>query len=151
MNNIVNSHLARAYLIKTGNVHMHGNYIRGSSGTAIQLGAESGWRESGPVENILIENNRIIDCGYGRGRQKGTAVSIEVNGIRTPLSKLNKNIIIRNNIIDALGDVAVYISYSKGVNVTNNEITGSKNAVSIENSESVILNNNGNLPVIINN
>ena len=150
VNNIVNSHLARAYLIKTGNVHMHGNYIRGSSGTAIQLGAESGWRESGPVENILIENNRIIDCGYGRGRQKGTAVSIEVNGIRTPLSKLNKNIIIRNNIIDALGDVAVYISYSKGVNVTNNEITGSKNAVSIENSESVILNNNGKLPIIIN-
>lgn len=151
INNIVKSHLARAYLIKTGNVHLHGNHIQNSSGTAIQLGAEAGWRESGPVENIVIENNRISGCGYDRGRQKGTAISVEVNGVKAPSSKLNKNIVIQNNIIDASGDVAIYVSYTKGVNVTNNEITGSKNAVSIENSESVILNNNGNLPVIINN
>lgn len=151
INNIVKSHLARAYLIKTGNVHIHGNLIQNSSGTAIQIGAEAGWRESGPVENIVIENNRIIGCGYDRGRQKGTAISVEVNGVESPSSKLNKNIIIHNNIIDALGDAAIYVSYTKGVNVANNEITGSKNAVSIENSESVILHNNGKLPVIINN
>lgn len=151
VNNIVSSHLARAYLIKTGNVHIHGNLIQNSSGTAIQLGAEAGWRESGPVENIIIENNRIIGCGYGRGRQKCTAISVGINGVKAASSKLNKNIIIQNNIIDALGDVAIYISYTKGVNVTNNEITGSQNAVSIENSESVILNNNGKLPFIINN
>lgn len=151
VNNTVNSHLARAFLIKTGNVHIHGNFINGSSGTAIQLGAESGWRESGPVENILIENNIIIDCGFGRGSMRGTAVSVEVNGIRNPLSKLNNDITIRNNIINALGDVAIYVSYTHGVNISNNKISGSLNAVSIDNSDSVVVSNNGHLPILMNN
>lgn len=69
---------------------MHGNHIRRSNGTAIQLGAELGWRESGPVENILIENNIILNCGYGCGRQKGATISVEVNGIKAPTDKLSK-------------------------------------------------------------
>jgi hypothetical protein len=150
VNNVVNSHLARAYLIKTGNVHIHGNFIKGSSGTAIQLGAESGWRESGPVENILIENNIITDCGFGRGRMRGTAISVEVNGIINPLSALNSNITIRDNIINALGEVAIYVSYTDGVYISDNKITGSIYAVSIENSYSVIVGNNGSLPVLMN-
>ena len=96
VNNTVNSHLARAYLIKTGNVHIHGNFINGSSGTAI-------------------------------------------------------HITIYDNIINALCDVAIYVSYTNGVNIYDNKITGSLNAVSIEKSDSVIVGNNGSLPVLMNN
>ena len=76
-NNTVRSHMARAFLIKTSNVHIAGNVVQSSSGSAIQLGAEAGWRESNPVSNILIENNWFIDCGYGHGAQKGSAISAE--------------------------------------------------------------------------
>jgi hypothetical protein len=54
--------MARAFLIKTRNVRIAGNVVQSSSGSAIQLGAEAGWREGAPVENVVIENNWFIDC-----------------------------------------------------------------------------------------
>ena len=149
LNNTVRSHMARAFLIKTNNVRIAGNVIQNSSGSAIQLGAEASWRESGPVENILIENNWIIGCGYGHGTQKGTVVSAEVNGIRTKADILNRKIIIRNNVIEAEGKSAIYISDAKDIEIYNNEIFGSENAVHIKNSEAYEINDNGTLPVII--
>lgn len=148
-NNTVRSHMARAYLIKTHNVRIAGNVIQSSSGSAIQLGAESGWRESGPVHNILIENNWIIGCGYGHGGQKGSAISVEVNGIKGEPDFLNSNITIRNNVIQAEGENAIYLSGAKGIKISGNEIAGSKNALYIEHSKGITAKNNGTLPVII--
>lgn len=149
LNNTVRSHMARAFLIKTNNVRIAGNVIQQSSGSAIQLGAEAGWRESGPVENILIENNWIIGCGYGHGVQKGTVVSAEVNGIRTKADILNQKIIIRNNVIEATGKSAIFISDTKNIEIYNNEINGSENAVYLKNTKEHIIHHNGPLPVII--
>lgn len=150
INNTVRSHMARAYLIKTNNVKITGNVIQSSSGTAIQLGAEAGWRESSPVENILIENNWIIGCGYGHGRQKGSAINVEVNGIKVTPDFLNKNITIRNNTIQAEGKNAIYLSGAKNIDICTNEIYGSVNAIFAENVDSITVKNNGSLPVIIN-
>lgn len=151
INNTVRSHMARAFLIKTRDVRISGNVIQNSSGTAIQLGAESGWRESGPVENVLIEHNLITGCGYGHGRQKGTAISVEVNGVQETSGKINKNVIIQNNVIEGEGNTAIYVSATQGIRIENNEISGSQKAISIENSESIKVKNNGNLPVMIKN
>ncbi|WP_108821146.1 right-handed parallel beta-helix repeat-containing protein [Dysgonomonas sp. Marseille-P4361] len=150
VNNVVRSHMARAYLIKSRNVKIQGNVIQSSSGSAIQLGAEASWRESGPVENVLIENNWIIGCGYGHGRQKGSAISAEVNGVKVKSDQLNKNIIIRNNVIEAEGISAIYISGTDGVEITNNKISGSEEAILVENSKHVTIENNGKLPFRIN-
>lgn len=150
LNNTVRSHMARAYLIKTRDVRIVGNVIQNSSGSAIQLGAEASWRESGPVENVLIENNWIIGCGYGHGVQKGSAISAEVSGVKESPEKLNKNIIIRNNVIEAVGENAIYIADAEHVEITDNKIHGSKNAVFIKNSTSVNVRNNGELPCDIN-
>lgn len=149
LNSTVRSHMARAFLIKTGNVRIAGNVIQSSSGSAVQLGAEASWRESGPVQNILIENNWILGCGYGHGVQKGTVISAEVNGITTKADILNNHIVIRNNVIEAVGDHAIYISDTRGVEIVNNQINGSRNAVYIKNSAQVNVKNNGVLPVII--
>ncbi|MDR2955515.1 MAG: hypothetical protein LBV43_10570 [Prevotella sp.] len=146
-NNTVRSHMARAYLIKTKNVHIKGNVIQNSSGTAIQLGAEASWREGFPVENVLIENNWFINCGYGHGRQRGTAINVEVNGVRTKAEKLNKNIVIKNNTIQAVGETAIYISDSDGVQIMNNEIQGAKKAVQVNNSENIEIQDNGILAI----
>lgn len=149
INNTVRSHMARAFLIKTGNVRIAGNVIQNSSGSAIQLGAEASWRESGPVQNILIENNWFLGCGYGHGVQKGTVVSAEVNGIKATADILNSHIVIRNNVMEAVGKSAIYISDTRVVEITNNEIAGSQNAVHVRNSESVNVKENGALPIII--
>lgn len=148
-NNTVRSHMARAFLIKTSNVHIAGNVVQSSSGSAIQLGAEAGWRESNPVSNILIENNWFIDCGYGHGAQKGSAISAEINGLNLVPKKLNKDITIRNNVIRAVGESAIYVSGTNGVSIMNNEILGSLKAVVVENSSNVNVTNNGILPIEI--
>ena len=149
INNTVRSHLARAYLIKTNRVRIAGNTIQQSSGTAIQLGAESGWRESGPVADVIIENNWIVDCGYGHGRQTGTAINIAVSGIDGTPPRLNKNIIIRNNVIQATGTQAIYVSGTDSASVKHNAISGSDRAVLVEHSADVTVQSNGPLPVII--
>ena len=145
LNCTVRSHLARAFLIKTSNVRMAGNVIQNSSGSAIQLGAEAAWREGAPVENILIENNWFVDCGYGHGVQKGTVISAEVNGIRSATKTLNRNIIIRNNVMQALGKNAIYIADTDGVQIYRNRIFGSEKAVQVHNSINVMVKDNGSL------
>ena len=150
LNNTVRSHMARAYLIKSRNVRIEGNVIQSCSGTAIQLGAEAGWRESAPVENILIENNWIIGCGYGHGKQKGSAISVSINGIKTDPTLANKNIVIRNNVIQAEGENAIYVSAAKNITITDNDIKGSMNAIYTEFTDSVTVKDNGILPVFIN-
>jgi hypothetical protein len=138
-NNTVRSHLARAFLIKTSNVHMKGNVIQQSSGSAIQLGAEASWREGSPVENILIENNWFLDCGYGHGAQHGTVISAEVNGIQAATQTINRNIIIRNNVIQAVGKTAIYIADTDGVQIYRNQIQGAEKAVVVKNSTNILI------------
>ncbi len=150
INCTVRSHMARAFLIKTKDVHIAGNTIQDCTGTAIQLGAEAWWREGTPVENVLIENNWILYCGEtGHGRQKGTAICAEVNGVSKDPGRLNKNIVIRNNVIQAVGETAIYISDADGVEITDNDIRGSEKAVVIENSENTVVTRNGPLPTAI--
>ena len=58
--NSVDSHLARAFLVKSPNVTIRNNRINASTQTAIKLGAELGWNESGPVDNVLIEDSTSL-------------------------------------------------------------------------------------------
>lgn len=139
VNNTVRSHLARAYLIKARNVVIRGNTIQQSSGTAIQLGAELNWRESGPVENVLIEDNYIINSGYGQGTQDGTAINVDVSSVKSIPPLLNKNIIIRNNIIQAVGKRAIYVRGARNVQILNNKIDGVSEPVVIEHSEDYVI------------
>lgn len=148
INCTVRSHMARAFLIKTGDVRIAGNTVESSSGSAIQLGAEAWWREGTPVENVVIENNWFLDCGYGHGSQSGTAISAEVNGVRATPGRLNRNIVIRNNVIRAVGRTAIYISDADGVEITGNEITGSEESIRIENSINTVIGNNGSGKVV---
>ena len=92
-------------------------------------------------------NNWFIDCGYGHGRQSGSVISAGVNGIRKTADRLNKNIIIRNNVIQAVGKTAIYISDGNGVEIRDNEISGSSKAIQVKNSINVDIKNNGALTV----
>jgi parallel beta-helix repeat protein len=60
---------------------------------------------------------------------------------------LNKNIIIRNNVIQAVGETAIYISDTDGVEIRDNEISGSNKAIQVKNSVNVDIKNNGALAV----
>ncbi len=141
-NNTVKSHLARAFLIKSKNVLINKNVIQNSTGTAIQLGAEAGWRESGPVENVLIENNWISGCGYAQGTQGASSgISVSVSGVKEKTGLLNKNILIRNNVIEAVNEHAIAIEDAEDVQIVNNDISGCLQPVYMNNTQSVVVKN----------
>lgn len=148
-NNTVRSHLARAFLIKSSAVEITGNVMQSSTGTAIQLGAEASWRESGPVSNVLVANNWIVDCGYGHGNQHSTAaISVDVSGITGSRPLLNTDIVIRNNVIQSTrsSNQAIFISGANAVMIVDNDISGSQYAIKAEHTTGLTFGNNGSLP-----
>ncbi len=135
-NNTVNSHLARAFLIKSRDVVISGNSITGSTLTAIQLGAELGWRESMPVENVLIENNYICNCGYA-SPQEASAIMLR-SETSHPSPYINRNIIIRNNIFDDEGDTEIWLKNAENIQVMDNW-TKSSDYVKQSNCKNVVI------------
>ncbi len=121
-NNSVHSHLARSFLIKSRDVVIANNCILNSTLTAIKLGAELGWRESGPAENVLVENNYITGCGYISGDDAPSCITLSTEAQERP-PYLNRNIIIRNNVFDTDKRVAILLKDGENIVVRNNMAT----------------------------
>jgi hypothetical protein len=135
LNNSVHSHLARSFLIKSRDVVIAGNSIHHSTLTAIKLGAELGWRESGPAENVLVENNYISGCGYVSGSDAPSCITLSTEALECP-PYLNRNIVIRNNVFDTDKRVAVLLRDAENVEVSNN-MSPRLDYVRIENCQNI--------------
>ena len=134
-NNSVHSHLARSFLIKSRDVVIAKNCILNSTITAIKLGAELSWRESGPAENVLVEENYITGCGYAAGASTPSCITLSTEARELP-PYLNKNIVIRNNVFDTDKNVAVLIKDAENVVIENNMVN-KKDYVKMENCQNV--------------
>ena len=134
-NNSVHSHLARSFLIKSRDVIIAKNCILNSTITAIKLGAELGWRESGPAENVLVEENYITSCGYAAGGNTPSCITLSTEARERP-PFLNKNIVIRNNVFDTDKNVAILLRDAENIIVENN-MANKKDYVKIENCQNV--------------
>lgn len=141
-NSIVNSHLARGVLVKTRNVLLTDNIFRHCTGTAIHIGAESGWHEGSHAHNVRIFNNTIIGCGSGAGGQggaSGIAVIIEANDTKN--SYLHKNIQIKNNTIIGEGNsCGIYIGNAEDVFLEQNNIENCQKKILINSATNVQVN-----------
>lgn len=135
LNNSVHSHLARSFLVKSRDVVIAGNCILNSTITAIKLGAELSWRESGPAENVLVEKNYITGCGYAMDDSVPSCITLSTEAQELPPC-LNRNIVIRNNVFDTEKPIAVLLKDAENVVVANNT-TGKKNYVTTENCRNV--------------
>lgn len=135
LNNSVHSHLARSFLVKSRDVVIARNSILNSTITAIKLGAELGWRESGPAENVVVEENYITGCGYAADDDTPSCVTLSSEALATP-PRLNRNIIIRNNVFDTDKRTAVLLKDARDVVVEHNT-TQRKDYVRMENCREV--------------
>ncbi len=134
-NNSVHSHLARSFLIKSRDVIIAKNCILNCTQTAIKLGAELGWRESAPAENVIVEENYITGCGYVAGANSPSCITLSTEARERP-PFLNKNIIIRNNVFDTDKNVAVLLKDAENILVENN-MANKKDYVKIENCQNI--------------
>lgn len=119
--NILNNHVcyanARAFLLKVPHCRVAGNVIERGTHTAIKLGGELSWREAGPVESAIIENNYISCCGEAAGGASCVMVSTEAR--KTP-PYVNRGIVIRNNVFHSRQPYAVLLQDADSVVVENN-------------------------------
>lgn len=146
VNSNVNSHLARAVLVKTRGVLIENNLFRETTGTAVHVGAEGDWREGPGSADIIIRNNRFVRCGLGDGVKDGaSAIAINVNAPNTTIPGIHKNIVIEGNIIEGEPGYSKYgisISGAENVRVSNNEFAHCVAPWKIKYSKQVVFKNN---------
>lgn len=114
-----NNHWARSVLIKTRNALVENCIFTGAVLQAIHVAAEAWWHEGVACKDIVIRNNRFVNCGIG-----GHA---DVGGVKAEMSVDRKagtpqeRITIENNVFD-LPEVkhAVHVSNTDGVFIRGN-------------------------------
>lgn len=124
-NNMINSHLARGILVKTRGVKIVNNVFRYCTGTAIHIGAESGWWEGTHSQDVLVKNNIMIGCGSGSGGQGGASgIAVIIEASDTQGSYLHDNIRIENNhIIGENHSCGIFVGNAKNVVLKNNHVS----------------------------
>jgi len=152
----IRSHRARSVLVKTRKVLISDNEFVGTTGTAIHVGVEGDWGEGPASEDVIIRNNRFVNCGLG-GPNDGTldgasAIALHVKAPNTNVAGLHKRILITNNIIKG-GNHAIVIKGSVDVTVQENKffqiqgepiVVEASNRFKVQGIKSPIANNSNN-------
>ncbi len=118
-NNTFLGNLARGMVIKSKNVYIARNSICNCTHTAIKLGAELSWHESGPVNHVVIEDNYISHCGYLQSDSDASCISTNTESTEEP-PQVNRNIIIQNNIFDSDKKYSIVLKDSRDVILLDN-------------------------------
>lgn len=124
---VVWGNLARGVLAKTRGVVIEDNIFRGSTGTAIHVGAESHWKEGTHAEDLTIARNTMINCGLGAGRQYGAAgIAVVIGAPDTEGTTLHDGVKILDNTIIGTGENSCGISIrnARNIEVKGNRVEG---------------------------
>lgn len=96
-------------------------YRTGMSAILVEGDAE-GWYESGPVCDLLIENNTFIDCAYAGGPAQAAIALNPSNTAVDPARPVHRNVRIRNNTFRTSGRPAIYAKSTAGLLLEGNRI-----------------------------
>ncbi len=123
-NNIVRNNRARSFIIKTPRKVVVRNNHLSSQMASFRLTGDLGlWNESGPNDDLLIENNLIENSVYGgNGVQAVILIDPQYVDKKNIEGKYSRNITIRNNTIKTF-DSAIMLAMSvDGLVFENNQI-----------------------------
>tara|TARA_B110000503_G_scaffold55458_1_gene89002 strand:+ start:2906 stop:4777 length:1872 start_codon:yes stop_codon:yes gene_type:complete len=122
--NIVRNNRARSFIIKTPRKVIVRNNHLSSQMASFRITGDLGlWNESGPNDDLLIENNVIENAVYGgNGPQAVFLIDPQYVDKKNFEGKYSKNITIRNNIIRTF-DSSIMVAMSvDGLIFENNEV-----------------------------
>lgn len=138
-NNKVDYNNGRAFLLKARDVSVIGNDISRCTLSAIKLGAELSWREAGPVENVLIQGNRIQHTGTSDS-YRASCIMLTTEAPKTP-PLVNRNIIIRDNHFQSERPVSILLQDAENVSITDNQFIGGS-GIEQKNCDNIAIQNN---------
>lgn len=125
----VTKHRARNLMIKTPLKIVIENNTFSSDMSSIGLRGETvKWYESGAVEDVIIRNNRFIDCAHGGDKDHAVLwVSPKLNKKFDQTEIYDRNIIFENNIIEGFNNTVVWADRLDGFVFKDNIIKQTKN------------------------
>lgn len=109
--------------------------------SAILIAADAmDWYESGPVCDVVIENNHFIGCAYNGGHHDAVIAIEPSNRIISKKIPVHQNIRIINNTFDTWGNCVIYAKSTKGLTIKGNTINGTPDteAIQLEGCSNVI-------------
>lgn len=105
-------------VVISGNIY----YKTGMSAILIE-GDAKGWYESGPVKDVLIENNIFIDCAYFGGPEKAVIALNPSNSVINANRPVHRNVRIIGNEFLTHGNPALYAKSTEGLTFNENELS----------------------------
>jgi hypothetical protein len=133
---------ARGFIIKTRDVIIEDCTFQDVSVSPIGLETDiNAWWEAIGSHDVIVRNNRFIDCRFEPGYLSGVIESHTMS--QTAPAGVHQRITIENNIILGSDKNAVKIGSTDGVNIINNIIDQPKEeAILIYNSRNIRINGN---------
>jgi hypothetical protein len=123
----IDSHRARNVIIKTPLKIVIENNIFSSMMSAIQLRGDTFyWFESGAVNDVLIRNNRFVNCNYGGVDSAILYVTPRLSKTFDNMTLFDSNIRFENNTIETFGNRIIMADRVNGLSVTGNTIIKTK-------------------------
>ena len=122
----------------------------GMSAILIESDAE-GWFESGPVNDVLIQNNTFIDCAYQGGPGNAIIALNPSNSVVNPNQSVHRNIRIINNTFKTFDYPVLYAKSTQGIlfqgnrierTFTTDKLSGNKNVFYFNGCKDVVIEGN---------
>ncbi len=131
--NHIKGNFARGVLSKARTVLIEDNDFQGCTGTAIHVGAESGWKEGSFASRATIRRNRIVNCGQSQGTQGGACgIAVLIDAPDTRDSFIHGDVTIADNEIDSFlydADCGIAAFNIDRLTLEDNRVSGCKDPV----------------------
>lgn len=102
-------------------------YKTGMSAILIEGDAES-WYESGPVKDVLIQNNTFIDCAYNGGPENAVIALHPSNTVIEAERPVHRNVRIIGNTFRTFGNPVLYAKSTEGLLFKGNKVINNQPA-----------------------
>ncbi|MGE4490570.1 MAG: hypothetical protein AB7E95_13595, partial [Kiritimatiellales bacterium] len=134
-------------LLKASYGLVENNVFEGLSLKGMVLENNIGWPEGFWTQNLVIQSNRISECGYGNSEPCVSIASKKLNGTAEVFNPVpfQKNIYLLDNVFNAVAGPALELSGVSNLTAEGNTLTsGSPTGplITIQYSENIILTNN---------
>ncbi|MDW5288101.1 right-handed parallel beta-helix repeat-containing protein [Formosa sp. PL04] len=121
--NVIRDHRARNIIIKTPmKIIIEDNDLSSMMSSIMLRGETYFWFESGNVEDVVIRNNRFVDCAYGGSEHAILYVSPRLGKTFNETMTYDRNILFENNTIETFDNRIIWADRLDGLIVRNNTI-----------------------------
>ena len=122
-NNVIRDHRARNIIIKTPKkIVIEDNELSSMMSSIMLRGETFYWFESGNVEEVIIRNNRFIDCAYAGTEHAILKVSPRLGKTFDSTMTYDRNITFENNTIETFGNRIIWADRVDGLTIKGNTI-----------------------------